>query len=348
MDGFNFDQPRPRLRFRLPNIRLSARKVALGIAVVTTVVGLVLALKSNQAPPKEVYVNPYETLVGVSVSPKSFGVEDYTNFYIKVKEIGNTVSWAGPWQDFTKADGAPAEIATLAKQKDFMPVYITGPTLDEVKKGGYQTAMTDAISKFAATEQPKYIGLGNEIDQFYLSSPELLTSYLKSVEPIVARLRSTSASVKIFATIQYERGQGLQGGLFGGKNDEANSVLKEILPQLEMFDFIALTTYPGLIYKTPSELPKDYYTKIKTLTTKPIIFTEVGWSRSAPADGYDGSESAQADFIKKFRNQMKELSPKLQLWSFLYPPAAEAPFNTMSLLSADQETSPGFEAWKNK
>lgn len=348
MDEFNFNRPRPRFSFRLPSIRLSARKVALSIAVIATVTGLVLALKSNQAPPKDVYVNPYETLVGVSLSPKSFETEDYTNFYIKVKEIGNTVSWAGPWQDFSKADGAPANIATLAKQKDFMPVYITGPTLDEVKKGGYSAAMTDAIGKFAATEQPKYIGIGNEIDQFYLSSPELLTSYIKSVEPVVARLRSTSASVKIFATIQYERGQGLQGGLFGGKNDETKSVLKEILPQLEMFDFIALTTYPGLIYKSPSELPNDYYTKIKSLTTKPIIFTEVGWSRSAPADGYDGSESAQAEFIKKFRDQMKELSPKLQLWSFLYPPDAKAPFNTMNLLSEDQETSPGFEAWKAK
>src|SRR3989344_1280097 len=166
MIGFNFNRPRPRFRFRLPRIRLSIRKVALSIAVIATVVGLILALKSNQTPPKEVYVNPYETLVGVSLSPKSFEGEDYTNFFVKVKEIGNTVSWAGPWQDFTKADGAPANIATLAKQKDFMPVYITGPTLDEVKKGGYTVAMTEAIGKFAATEQPKYIGLGNEIDQF--------------------------------------------------------------------------------------------------------------------------------------------------------------------------------------
>ncbi|MCR4277809.1 MAG: hypothetical protein NUV85_02220, partial [Candidatus Berkelbacteria bacterium] len=179
MGEFNFNRPRPRFNFRLPSIRLSARKVALSVAVIATVVGLILALKPDRIPPAEVYVNPYETLVGVSLSPKSFETEDYTNFFVKVKEIGNTVSWAGPWQDFAKIDGAPANIATLAKQKDFMPVYITGPTIEEVKKGGYTVAMTDAIGKFAATEQPKYIGVGNEIDQFYLSSPELLTSYIK-------------------------------------------------------------------------------------------------------------------------------------------------------------------------
>jgi len=302
-------------------------------------------LRTESSKP-ELYVDPYETLIGVSVSPKSFGSEDYTNFYVRVKELGNTVSWAGPWQDFAQEDGAPAEIATLAKQKDFMPVYLTGPTLAEVKKDGYSEAMTEAIGKFTATEQPKYIGLGNEIDLIYLESPELLTKYLESVQPVVNKIRSTSANAKIFATIQYERSQGLQGGLFGGKNDETKNVLKAILPQLEMFDYIAFTTYPGLIYKTPSELPADYYTKAKALTSKPIIFTEVGWSSSAPAAGYDGSQSAQAEFIKQFRSQIKVLEPKLQLWSFLYPQDVKTPFNTMSLLTADQETSPGFEAWK--
>lgn len=338
--------PNYRSPFQKPSSHFSFRSVLIVLTVVALAVVLTIAIKSKQTPKKEVYVNPYETLVGVSISPKSFGEEDYNSFYVKVKEVGNTVSWAGPWQDFAKTDGAPSGLATLAKQKDFMPVYITGPTLDEVKKGGYETVMLNAIGTFTAVEQPKFVGLGNEIDQYYFDSPELLKKYLEAIRPIVARIKSSSADAKVFATIQYERSQGMQGGLFGGKNDESKNILKDILPQLEMFDFIAYTTYPGLIYKTPSELPDDYYTKAKGLTTKPIIFTEVGWSRSAPVEGYDGSESAQAEFIKLFRKQIKEIEPKLQIWSFLYPQDVKTPFNTMSLLAEDQETSPGFEAWK--
>ncbi|OGD62826.1 hypothetical protein A3F39_02265 [Candidatus Berkelbacteria bacterium RIFCSPHIGHO2_12_FULL_50_11] len=95
-------------------------------------------------------------------------------------------------------------------------------------------------------------------------------------------------------------------------------------------------------------MPDDYYSKVTSLTSKPIIFTEVGWSRSAPEEGYDGSESAQAEFIKEFRHQMEDIKPVLQLWSFLYPQKVSSVFETMSLLATDQETSPGFEAWKRK
>ncbi|OGD61654.1 hypothetical protein A2807_00190 [Candidatus Berkelbacteria bacterium RIFCSPHIGHO2_01_FULL_50_36] len=320
--------------------------IILGLVVVVSAV-VSINIQRQAAKPAP-YVNPYETLVGVALSPKSYKGEKFTSFFDKAKEIGNAVSWSGPWQDFAKSNGTPSDIATLAKQKGFMPIYLTGPTIEEVKNGDYQTAMTAAIGKFAATEQPKYIGIGHEIDQLYLSSPELLKKYLKAAKPVVGRLRSTSASVKIFATIQYERSQGLRGGLFGGTNDESKSILKKVLPQLEMFDFVAFTTYPGLIYKTPEDLPDDYYSKVTSLTSKPIIFTEVGWSRSAPEEGYDGSESAQAEFIKEFRHQMEDIKPVLQLWSFLYPQKVSSVFETMSLLATDQETSPGFEAWKRK
>src|SRR3990167_11233726 len=348
MDGFNFNRFRSRFTFKRTTFRLSFKTIAIGVAAVGIVLVVSLALKSKQSPPKEVYVNPYETLVGVALSPKNYEGEDFNSFFTKAKELGNTVSWAGPWQEFSKTDNAAEALMTRAKQNDFMPVIITGPTIEEVQKGGYQTEMAEAIGKFVTVEQPKYLGIGNGIDEFFLDSPELLTTYIESIKETLTRVRSVSSSIKVFATLQYERSSGLNGGLFGGENDESKNILKDILPQLEPFDFIAFTTYPGLIYKTPSELPNDYYTKIKSLTTKPVIFTEIGWSRSVPAEGYDGSESAQAEFIKKFRDQMKDVQPTMQLWSFLYPQKVKSPFDTMSLLADDQETSPSFEAWKTK
>jgi hypothetical protein len=55
------------------------------------------------------------------------------------------------------------------------------------------------------------------------------------------------------------------GGLYGGANDPSKN-LWFLLDKFPGADLIAFNTYPGMIYKTPSEIPADYFTGIKAHT----------------------------------------------------------------------------------
>jgi hypothetical protein len=67
-------------------------------------------------------------------------------------------------------------------------------------------------------------------------------------------------------------------------------------------DLVAFTTYPGLYYRNPSDIPEDHYAKIKNYTTKPIAFTEIGWHSAASPTSLESSEQERAQ--NSFRNSL--------------------------------------------
>jgi len=68
-----------------------------------------------------------------------------------------------------------------------------------------------------------------------------------------------------------------------------------------------------LRYSTPDSIPSGYYSQLKQYVTKPIAFTEIGWS-SAGANG----EKLQAEFLLKFLQLTKGLELAMVNWLFLH------------------------------
>ena len=133
--------------------------------------------------------------------------------------------------------------------------------------------------------------------------------------------------------------------MFGGTNDttKAQWSLLERFPQS---DIIAFTTYPGLIYKNPSEIPADYYTEIKSHTTKPVAFTEIGWHSEASPTGWESSDAEQAEFVRTFFDRTKNLDKELTIWSFMYDQNIIEPFSSMGLRRRSDGTSkPAWDDW---
>ncbi|MBI4144721.1 hypothetical protein HY493_00750 [Candidatus Woesearchaeota archaeon] len=255
-------------------------------------------------------------LKGVSLSPRStaeFGV-----FFAKAAEAGDALTWAGPGDQLADEKAAPHVVVQLARKQGLEPMII----VDE--------ADASDIITFVKKYGIKYVGIGNEINS---GGPDV-----ERVNAIIAEVKAAVPDVTLFTTFQLEWMVG-GGGLFG----------KSTAPHWDQLaasdaDMIVFTTYPGLLYKDPDDIPDDYYAQIRAHTTKPVGFSEIGWFRDGPA-GWESSQDEQARFIRRFSSLTKGLDAELFIWPFVYDPAAHEPFDSAGLLESTQEDSAAWQAW---
>ncbi|MFH1221985.1 MAG: hypothetical protein V1492_02780 [Candidatus Micrarchaeota archaeon] len=293
---------------------------------------------------------PVAMLKGVSLSPKSFQAADFTDFFSKAKQAGNAVSWAGDWNEPGKEQGGPAVVAGLATTYSYTPIielqFFTQSDgkllrpLDDANKAAYKSS---AVA-FAEKYKPKYLGIGIEVNTLYEKSPEDFNNFVQFYSEVYDAVKAKSPNTKVFTVFQLEKMKGMNGGLFGGQND-ASKAEWSLLDKFPKSDVVAFTTYPDLIYKNPSDIPADYYSEIKLHTSKPIIFTEVGWHSAASPAGWESSDAEQAEFVGKFFTLTKDLNKEMVIWSFLYDQNTIEPFNSMGLYSSDGTAKSAWSKW---
>jgi hypothetical protein len=285
-----------------------------------------------------------ETLKGVSLSPRSFGDSDFRGFLKKVKQTQDVLLWAGDWNEL-----AQNPVAELAPEYDYIPLievghYIqeTGELLrafNEENKQNYK----DSTIEFVKKHKPKYFGIGVEINVFAEKNPEAFEEFVPFYNEVYDAIKDVSPDTKVFTVFQLEKTKGLNGGLFGGINDleKAQWSLLDKFPT----DLTAFTTYPGLIYKDPSEIPFNYYSEISLHTIKPIVFTEIGWHAASSPAGWESSEQEQAEFVETFFNLTKDINMELAVWTFMYDQNTIEPFNSMGLYNSNGTARPAWNLW---
>ena len=288
---------------------------------------------------------------GVSLSPRSFQQQDFTDYFAKAKQAGSIVSWAGDWNELSGQGDGPKVVTELSSTYSYIPLVeaqffiqsdgkLVRPLNDSVKK-----AYKESAAAFAGKYKPKYLAFGIEVNILYEKSPDDFESFVNLYDEVYDAVKVTSPETEVFTIFQLEKMKGMGGGLFGGTNDPS-SAQWQLLDRFPRSDIIAFTTYPDLIYKTPGEIPEDYYTEISTHTSKPIAFTEIGWHSAASPQGWESSESKQADFVGVFFNRTSSLSPEFDVWSFLYDQNTVEPFNSMGFYQADGTPKKAWEVWQ--
>ncbi len=301
--------------------------------------------KSNKAGPST------ETLKGVSLSPRSFQPADFTDFFQKAKQAGNVVSWAGDWNELSDTQNSgPTTVASLASTYGYVPLieaqFFTQSSgqllrpLDENTKLSYK----DSAVAFAERFKPEYLAFGIEVNVLYEKSPSDFDDFAAFFSQVYDAVKAVSPQTKVFTIFQLEKMKGLNSGLFGGTNDPSKARWS-LLDRFPKSDIIAFTTYPGLIYKNPAEIPADYYNEIKSHTSKPIAFTEIGWHSAASPAGWESSEAEQAEFVTTFFRLTRDLNSELAIWSFMYDQQTFEPFNSMGLIHADGTPKPAWDEW---
>ena len=333
--------------------------IMLFTACIALIIVAILAAQKVKAPeasnvlsyPESFVEDKYTPTIGVTFSPKTTESSDFLQFFTKATEASNVIGWYGDILQLNDLRQAPYSITDISKQNKLDTLAIVNYYSQGEKavlrplqenKDKYLAGMAQYVSKY----NPKYFGIGIEVNWMYRDNPDLFNEFVGFFNEAAEKLKVISPNTKIFTVFQLEQMKGLQGGLYAKTNNEP--VQWDLINRFPKADVIAFTSYPGLIYKTPGDIPTDYYTSISQNVLKPVIFTEIGWSRTTVASGWISSPERQAEFINRFFNLTKDIKPDVVIWSFLYdPPSFNLAFNTMGLLNDNDETSPGLTAWKN-
>ncbi|MBI4267393.1 MAG: hypothetical protein HY662_01245 [Chloroflexi bacterium] len=265
--------------------------------------------------------------------------------------MGEVVMWAGDWIELSSsATGGPTVVAELASRYGYLPliegqffIQSTGRLLRPLDDNTKQLYKNSAAS-FARKYDLKYLGLGIEINILNERSPADFEAFTQFFSEVYDAVKELSPNTKVFTVFQLEKMKGLNGGLFGGSNNP-NQAQWALLDRFPKSDIIAFTTYPGLVYKDPSEIPDDYYADINRHTTKPIAFTEAGWHSEASPSGWESSEAEQAEFVSRFFSLTRNLHEELVIWSFIYDQETIEPFRSMGLYNKDGMAKQAWEAW---
>jgi hypothetical protein len=290
-------------------------------------------------------------LKGVSFSPTTFDGPGISDFFTKVKDGMDIVSWHGDWNDITKGDGAPKLILDSASKYGYTPIIVvqhftqaTGELLrplDPTNRASYIASIQDLAAKY----KPQYLGMGIEINILAEYSMGNFNDFVDLFNDAYDSIKSVSPNTQVFTIFELEHLKGLRGGLFGGKNDPSQAQW-DLLAQFNKIDLIALSVYPGIIYSTPAEIPDNYISEVLEHTDKPIAITESGWFREAPTGWSPSTEASQIEFINRMFAILPDPEPKFIVWSFLYDQGTDPIFGMMGLLTSTQQTSAAWEAWK--
>lgn len=290
---------------------------------------------------------------GVTLSPKSFQGGDFNAFFTKAVEGNQIISWHGDINDLTKSNNAAATIVDLAKQKKYTPLievtYFNGGTGDLLRPLTTETKKSyqDTAVKFLKEHPVQYFGIGIEVDKLYLTSATNWQDFVTFFGEMADVIHREVPGTVVFPTFQLERMKGLNGGLYGGKNDPAKNTWA-LLDQFPAADAVAFTTYPMIIYKSPSDLGDTYYSEINDHTKKPVLFTEVGWYAKGITGWDESSEAEQAAFVDRFFALTKSVEPRVMIWSFLYDQQVGEPFTSLGFFDRDGKERQAWATWKSK
>lgn len=294
-------------------------------------------------PLEEADTGEGDTLYGVSFSPAAFTGDGITSFFQEAATLGGVVTWGGSWDAVADENGAPHVVAQLAPQYGLEPVIITDIGPDAFGNATRREARKQAAVAFAERYTPRFMGIGNEINLYHEDDPALFQERAAYYNDVYRAVKAASPETTVFTVFQYERLQGMHGGLFGGENTETADW--QLLDAVAPFDMVAFTTYPGLVYRDPDDIPAAYYTTITAYTDRPFGFTELGWFRTGPA-GWESSVAEQAAFIDTFTTRTATLNPQFNVWLFLHEQSVQEPFTTMTLYYANGTRTLAWTAWR--
>ena len=303
-------------------LKINNRKVRAFLSVGVLLLGLTCIEGCwNNQPNVGLSEETSDILKGVSLSPLSFQPADFTDFFVKAKQAGNIIGWAGDWNELN-TDNGPKVVVELAATYNYTPLielqFFTQSTdlllrqLDDATKQVYKNNAVVFVNKYKL----KYLGIGIEVNTLSTKSPADFDAFVQFFNEVYDAIKAKSPDTNVFTIFQLEVMKGLNGGLFGGTNDPDKSQWS-LLDRFPKSDIFAFTTYPSLIYKSPSEIPLDYYSEIQTHTKKPIAFTEIGWHSEAGPTGWESSEVEQSEFVMTFFDQTKDLKEEFAIWSFM-------------------------------
>jgi len=187
---------------------------------------------------------------------------------------------------------------------------------------------------------PDYLVLGPELNFLVgVRYPEFQT-FSQVYQSAYARAKAIAPATQIGSSWQYDA---VRENLLVG-------IPEEYIEQLGPQDFIGLTTYFDFSatndaqFPSPLSIPANYYDFVRSrFGTKPIVFTEVGWSTRS-----DNGFINQALFLNRLTLLMESVKPAVVNWGLQhdiwnYFPGEVAALNDIGLRFNDGTPKPSWD-----
>lgn len=206
----------------------------------------------------------------------------------------------------------------------------------------FRQAFKSAALYYVQETKPKYLALGIEINMYYAGNENDFESYVSLYKETYDGVKKVSPDTKIFATIQLED---IQGMWDWGKHAPTWFIISDLEPKL---DLLVLSTYPSLLFHSPSEIPADYLSKVRNYTNLKIAIGETGYSSGKGIIGDQGSEEKQKEYLMQLLKTAKGMDMEFVTWITMYDaewedlPQELEPFKDMGLRYANDTRK---EAW---
>jgi hypothetical protein len=289
-------------------------------------------------------------LRGLSFSPRNASAAGLADYFAKAGG-GGLVEWVGDWAGLAGPSSSPAAIAALSAQHGLeFAVAVqffsqSDGSLLRPLNSTNEAAYLNSASEFAANYKPFYFGVGVEVNILYEKNSTAFRQFVRFYTEVYGAIKAASPATEVSTIFQLEHMEGLRGGLLGGTN---NASLAEwgLLASFTQ-DVFAFTTYPGLVFHSPAELPADYYIEAEAHSGLPLAVTEAGWQSANVSSDWASSEAAQSSFASTLLTQTAAAPSSFTVWSFLYDPPAQVPFDSMGLFSSAGVAKQAWAVWSS-
>ena len=224
---------------------------------------------------------------------------------------------------------------------------LKNPFSDTFSDKRVRRACRNMVLRILEDFSPKYLCFGVEVSAYYQQDPDDFEHFVSLYNEIYSLTKDASPETVVFTTVHYEE-------FLGVLPWHPHEPHWGLIQKLKM-DAFALTTYPYMVYSV-EDIPKDYYTQIRSHTNLPVIIAESGFASECcgkTIKDMHGSEEAQIDFLVFVLDSIEEMDPLLWVyWSLYdYEPLSWGGtdkvdiFNSIGLHYPDGTAKPAFYLW---
>lgn len=308
-------------------------------------------------------------LMGVSSHPSESTGEAYREAFAVAGAAGEVVliQRTPPWREFLPGQNISERterLTLLEKQlaednnlKLFLAVDPTVPgdrsqianLPEDLSDAGFSDkdvrAAFIAYAKYLALNyKPAYMALGVEVDMIFRgrgdgSFRNFISLYFEAYDAV----KAVSPETLVFPTFQYEDMLGLLDT--GSPTLAPWSLVNRFEPKI---DLLAVTSYPGLVFDSVSELPQDYYDALAGRLDRPVAFASVGW-QSGATPAADPSSSAQVSYLYRILGAADARNASMLIWYLgrdpQTVPAGFEPLARMGLQDANGNPKTAWRVW---
>jgi len=315
--------------------------------------------------------SPRSFELGLSSSPTEPTEASYKKAFALAGQVGELIliQRAPPWQEFVSGgelskncQDTTQEEKRLAEENRLGIFFGVDPT-DPADRGRLQALPESLAGKSFADKEvrdafiayvkyvalnykPQLLALGIEINMYYEQQPDDFDNFVSLYFEAYDAVKEISPDTLIFPTFQLEAMQNLLSP--DSESVPEWSLLQRFEPKL---DLVAVSTYPSFVFDSPDGIPSDYFSQIKSYTSKPIAIASAGYSSGPGRNGVnEGTEASQAEFVRRLLLEAERLEMPFVVWLAGCDPAvpADPPFDLYAhtgLCRSDGSPKPAWQVW---